>query len=120
MLDGGIGSNMPANTTFGINTDTLRMRYHPNRNFDKLFEGDGMTPIDKDAVAQFIGLMGELTMVNPMFNWRLYDSNPAHSPFNVVRMGDVSVLWSGLTSRPEVENEIACKIAVERGCLIRC
>ena len=22
MLDGGIGSNMPANTTFGINTDT--------------------------------------------------------------------------------------------------
>ena len=77
VLDGGIGSNMPANTTFGINTDTLRMRYHPNRNFDKLFEGDGMTPIDKDAVAQFIGFMGELTMTNPMFNWRLYDSNPA-------------------------------------------
>ena len=77
VLDGGIGSNMPANTTFGINTDTLRMRYHPNRNFDKLFEGDGMTPIDKDAVAQFIGFMGELCMTNPMFNWRLYDSNPA-------------------------------------------
>ena len=77
VLDGGIGSNMPANTTFGINTDTLRMRYHPNRNFDKLFEGDGMTPIDKDAVAQFIGFMGELTLTNPMFNWRLYDSNPA-------------------------------------------
>jgi hypothetical protein len=77
VLDGGIGSNMPANTTFGINTDTLRMRYHPNRNFDKLFDGDGMMPIDKDAIAQFIGFMGELTMVNPMFNWRLYDSNPA-------------------------------------------
>jgi len=77
VLDGGIGSNMPANTTFGINTDTLRIRYHPNRNFDKVFEGDGQMPIDKDAVAQFIGWMGELTMVNPMFNWRLYDSNPA-------------------------------------------
>ena len=77
VLDGGIGSNMPANTTFGINTDTLRMRYHPNRNFDKLFEGDGQMPIDKDAIAQFIGWMGELTMVNPMFNWRLYDSVPA-------------------------------------------
>ncbi len=77
VLDGGIGSNMPANTTFGINTDTLRMRYHPNRNFDKLFDGDGMMPIDKDAIAQFIGWMGELTMVNPLFNWRLYDSNPA-------------------------------------------
>ena len=43
----------------------LRMRYHPDRNFDKLFEGDGQMPIDKDAVAQFIGFMGELTMTNP-------------------------------------------------------
>jgi hypothetical protein len=77
VLDGGIGSNMPANTTFGLDTDTLRLRYHPNRNFDKLFDGDGMMPIDKDAIAQFIGWMGELCMTNPMFNWRLYDSNPA-------------------------------------------
>jgi len=77
VLDGGIGSNCPANTTFGINTDTLRLRYHPSRNFDKLFEGDGQMPIDKDAVAQFIGWMGELTMTNSLFNWRMYDSNPA-------------------------------------------
>jgi len=76
VLDGGIGSNMPANTTFGLNTDSLRLRYHPNRNFDKLFEGDGQMPIDKDAIAQFIGWMGELTMTNPLFNWRLYDSVP--------------------------------------------
>jgi hypothetical protein len=77
VLDGGIGSNMPANTTFGLNTDTFRLRYHPSRNFDKLFEGEGQMPIDKDAIAQFIGWMGELTMVNPLFNWRLYDSVPA-------------------------------------------
>lgn len=77
VLDGGIGSNMPANTTFGINTDSFRLRYHPNRNFDKLFEGDGQMPIDKDAIAQFIGWMGELTVTNPLFNWRMYDSNPA-------------------------------------------
>jgi hypothetical protein len=77
VLDGGIGSNMPANTTFGLNTDTFRLRYHPQRNFDKLFDGDGQMPIDKDAVAQFIGWMGELTQTNPLFNWRLYDSNPA-------------------------------------------
>lgn len=77
VLDGGIGSNMPANTTFGINTDSFRVRYHPSRNFDKLFEGDGMMPIDKDAIAQFIGWMGELTQTNPLFNWRLYDSVPA-------------------------------------------
>jgi hypothetical protein len=77
VLDGGIGSNMPANTTFGLNTDTFRLRYHPSRNFDKLFEGEGQMPIDKDAIAQFIGWMGELTMVNPQMNWRLYDSVPA-------------------------------------------
>lgn len=77
VLDGGIGSNMPANTTFGLNTDSFRLRYHPERNFDKLFEGDGQMPIDKDAIAQFIGWMGELTQVNPLFNWRFYDSNPA-------------------------------------------
>jgi hypothetical protein len=77
VLDGGIGSNMPANTTFGLDTDSLRLRYHPNRNFDKIFDGDGMMPIDKDAIAQFIGWMGELTMTNPLFNWRLIDSVPA-------------------------------------------
>lgn len=77
VLDGGIGSNCPANTTFGLNTDSFRMRYHPNRNFDRLFDGDGQMPIDKDAIAQFIGFAGELTMTNPLFNWRFYDSNPA-------------------------------------------
>jgi hypothetical protein len=77
VLDGGIGSNMPANTTFGLNTDSLRLRYHPDRNFDRVFDGEGQMPIDKDAIAQFIGWMGELTQTNPMFNWRLYDSVPA-------------------------------------------
>jgi hypothetical protein len=77
VMDGGIGSNMPANTTYGLHTDSLRLRYHPNRNFDKLFKGEGMMPIDKDAIAQFIGWMGELTMTNPMFNWKLIDSVPA-------------------------------------------
>jgi hypothetical protein len=77
VLDGGIGSNIPSNTTFGLNTDTFRLRYHPNRNFDKVFPGEGLMPIDKDAIAQFIGWMGELTMTNPLFNWRFYDSNPA-------------------------------------------
>lgn len=77
VMDGGIGSNMPANTTYGLDTDSLRLRYNPNRNFDKLFEGDGQRPINQDALAQFIGWMGELTMTNPLFNWRMYDSNTA-------------------------------------------
>lgn len=72
--DGGIGSNMPANTTYGIDTGSLRMRYHPERNFDKI--GRSMMPINQDAVVQYIGFMGELTMVNPLFNWKMYDSVP--------------------------------------------
>jgi len=73
---GGKGSAMPANVTFLLETDSLRMRYNPNRNFDTLFKGDGQMPINQDAVAQFVGWMGELTMVNPVFNGRFYDSSP--------------------------------------------
>jgi hypothetical protein len=72
--DGGIGSNMPANTTYGINSETLRLRYHPERNFNKI--GRTMMPINQDAAVQYIGFMGELTMVNPLFNWKMYDSVP--------------------------------------------
>lgn len=74
--DGGIGTNMPSNTTYGIDTETLRVRYHPDRNFDKLFRGAGMTPINQDAIVQYIGFMGELTQVNPLFQWKMYDSSP--------------------------------------------
>lgn len=77
VLDGGIGSNMPANTTYGLDTDSLRVRYNENRNFDKLFEGEGMKPINQDAIAQYIGWMGELTNNNPLFTWRFLDSDTA-------------------------------------------
>lgn len=78
VMGGGIGSAIPANTTFGLNSDTLRLRVNPLRRMgSKLFSGDGQMPINQDAIAQFMGFMGELTMVNPLFNWRLYDSNPA-------------------------------------------
>lgn len=76
VLDGGIGSNMPANTTYGLDTDSLRIRFNPARNFTKLFEGEGQMPINQDALAQYIGVMCELTMTNPLFNWRMYDSSP--------------------------------------------
>lgn len=77
VLEGGVGSNMPSNTTYGLETDSLRIRYNPNRNFSKLFEGEGMKPINQDAIVQYIGFMGNLTMVNPLFNWRFHDSNPS-------------------------------------------
>lgn len=73
--EGGIGSNMPANTTYGLDTENLRLRYHPERNFNKI--GRALMPINQDAVVQYIGFMGELTQTNPLFQWKLYDSNPA-------------------------------------------
>lgn len=73
--EGGIGSNMPANTTYGLDTSSLRLRYYEDRNFQKI--GRSMMPINQDAVVQYIGFMGELTMVNPLFQWKLIDSNPA-------------------------------------------
>jgi len=76
VLEGGVGSDMPADTTYGLHTDSLRLRYHPSRNFDSLFKGQGQMPIDKDAIAQFIGWAGELTMTNPKFNWKMYDPTP--------------------------------------------
>jgi len=76
VLEGGVGSDMPADTTYGLHTDSLRLRYHPSRNFDTLFKGQGQAPIDKDAIAQYIGWAGELTQTNPKFNWKLYDPTP--------------------------------------------
>jgi hypothetical protein len=75
VLEGGIGSNMPSNTSYMIDTDSLRFRYHPERNFNKI--GKAMMPINQDAIVQYIGLMGELTMVNPLHMVKIYDSNPA-------------------------------------------
>lgn len=75
VLEGGIGSAMPSNTTYFIDTNALRFRYHKDRNFSKF--GGKQTPVNQDAVVQHIGFFGELTMVNPIHMAKLYDSNPA-------------------------------------------
>ena len=75
VLEGGIGTAMPANTTYFIDTTALKFRYHPDRNFVKF--GGKQTPINQDAVVQHIGFFGELTMNNPLHMVKLYDSNPA-------------------------------------------
>jgi len=77
VLAGGIGSSMPANTTYGLDTDSMALRYREGFNFDMLFDGEGQMPINQDAMAQFIGWEGALTMSSPLFNWKLYDSDPA-------------------------------------------
>lgn len=63
VLEGGIGSYMPDDTTYVIDSKSLCMRYHPQRNFSRM--GGKQRPINQDAVVQQIGFMGELTMRDP-------------------------------------------------------
>lgn len=74
VLEGGIGSAMPSNTSYFIDTSALKFRYHPDRNFVKF--GGKQTPINQDAVVQHIGFFGNLTMNNPLHMAKLYDSSP--------------------------------------------
>jgi hypothetical protein len=74
VLEGGIGSAMPSNTTYFIDTSAIKFRYHPDRNFVKF--GGKQTPINQDAVVQHIGFFGNLTMNNPLHMAKLYDSSP--------------------------------------------
>jgi hypothetical protein len=75
VLEGGIGSAMPDDVSYFIDTTALRFRYHPDRNFVKF--GGKQTPINQDAIVQHIGFFGELTMNNPLHMAKLYDSNTA-------------------------------------------
>jgi hypothetical protein len=74
VLEGGIGSAMPSNTTYFIDTSAIKFRYHPDRNFVKF--GGKQTPINQDAIVQHIGFFGNLTMNNPLHMAKLYDSSP--------------------------------------------
>lgn len=75
VLEGGIGTAMPDNVTYFIDTSALKFRYHPDRNFVKF--GGKQTPSNQDAIVQHIGFFGELTMNCPIHMAKLYDSNPA-------------------------------------------
>ncbi len=73
VLEGGIGSAMPANTTYFIDSSALRFRYHPDRNFVKF--GGKQMPVNQDAMVQHIGFYGNLTLNNPLHVAKLYDSD---------------------------------------------
>lgn len=75
VLEGGIGSAMPSNVSYFIDTSALRFRYHPDRNFVKF--GGKQMPVNQDAMVQHIGFYGELTMNNPLHMAKLYDSDTA-------------------------------------------
>jgi hypothetical protein len=74
VLEGGIGSAMPANTSYFLDTASLKFRYHPDRNFVKF--GGKQAPINQDAIIQHVGFYGNLTLNNPLHTAKLYDSAP--------------------------------------------
>lgn len=74
VLEGGIGSAMPANTSYFLDTSGLKFRYHPDRNFVKF--GGKQAPINQDAIVQHVGFYGNLTLNNPLHTAKLYDSAP--------------------------------------------
>lgn len=76
VLASGLNASMPANTTYGIESRSLYIYYRDELNFDKLFPGDGLMPINQDAIAQYIGWEGQMVLGNPLFSWRFYDSDP--------------------------------------------
>lgn len=67
---GGIGNVMPENTMFGIDTQALAIWEFPNQSFVPFHPGNGLRPINQDAVAQGIVWSGQLVLENPLFSWR--------------------------------------------------
>jgi hypothetical protein len=74
VLEGGIGSAMPSNVTYFLDTNAIKFRYHPDRNFVKF--GGRQTPINQDAMVQHIGYFGNMTINNPRHCAKMYDSSP--------------------------------------------
>lgn len=68
---GGIGNVMPANTAFGIDTQGLVIYEFPGQSFVPFHPGDGIRPVNQDAVAQGIVWSGQLVLENPLFSVRL-------------------------------------------------
>lgn len=68
---GGIGNVMPADTILGIDTQALSIYEFPNQSFVPFHPGNGMRPINQDAVAQGIVWSGQLVLENPLFSYRV-------------------------------------------------
>jgi hypothetical protein len=68
---GGIGNVMPANTAFGIDTSSLSIWTFPGQEFVPFHPGDGIRPINQDAVAQGVVWTGQLVNENPLSMVRL-------------------------------------------------
>lgn len=67
---GGIGNVMPTNTIFGIDTKGAAIYTFPGQEFVPFHPGDGMRPINQDAVAQGVVWTGQFVLENPLFTYR--------------------------------------------------
>lgn len=67
----GVGTVMPANTVYFLDPQGLEVRYMADYNMVPLFPGDGVSPVNQDAYAQYLIWVGELILRNPRFSGRL-------------------------------------------------
>ena len=74
VLEGGVGSAMPDDTSYFISMKDLAFMYNPQRNFERF--GGKQMPVNQDAIVSHIGFMGELVLKKPVFTAKLYDSSP--------------------------------------------
>lgn len=74
VLEGGIGTAMPSDTTYGLSWDAFEVVYHPDLKFAPI--GGKQMPLNQYAIAQHVGIMANIIMKNPLFNAKMYDSSP--------------------------------------------
>lgn len=67
----GVGTVMPTNTAYALDTDGLAVYYQAQRNMVPLFPGDGLSPVNQDAVAQALVWQGEIVGENPRYSARV-------------------------------------------------
>ena len=68
---GGIGNVMPASTAFGIDTGSFSIYTFPGQSFVPFHPGNGIRPVNQDAVAQGIVWTGQPVVENPLSMIRL-------------------------------------------------
>ena len=75
VLDGGIGGNAVANTTYFLNCDYIHYRPHRDRNMVSL-SPNRRYATNQDAEVQILAWAGNLTSSGSQFQGRLIDSTP--------------------------------------------
>lgn len=73
----GVGTVMPSNTVYFIEPQSLEVRYMSDYNMVPLFPGDGVSPVNQDAYAQYLLWVGELVLRNPRYSGRLTATPPS-------------------------------------------